>query len=124
MVEVEPWAVGQRRTLSYLSPQPVTEKDFTDDRLADVLRALSQDQAWQEVETRLGQRLVRVYNLKRKSVRLDSTAVGVGLLNAGMACATASQGGTLHTIEDLAFGPVSFSQQLTGVQRNTPLTIM
>jgi transposase len=77
MVEVEPWAVRQRQTLSYLSPQPVTEKDFTDDRLADVLRALSQDQAWQEVETRLGQRLVRVYNLKRESVRLDSTTVAV-----------------------------------------------
>jgi len=77
MVEVEPWAARQRQTLSYLSPQPVSEKDFTDDRLADVLRALSQDQAWQEVETRLGQRLVRVYNLKRESVRLDSTTVAV-----------------------------------------------
>ena len=50
MVEVEPWAARQRQTLSYLSPQPVTEKDFTDDRLADVLGALSQDQAWQEVD--------------------------------------------------------------------------
>ena len=77
MVEVEPWAARQRQTLSYLSPQPVTEKDFTDDRLADVLGALSQDQAWQEVEARLGQRLVRVYNLKRESVRLDSTTVAV-----------------------------------------------
>jgi transposase len=77
MVEVEPWAARQRHTLSHLSPQPVTEKDFADDRLADALRALSQDQAWQEVETRLGQRLVRVYNLKRESVRLDSTAVAV-----------------------------------------------
>mgnify|MGYP000544279265 FL=1 len=77
MVEVEPWAARQRQTLSYLSPQPVTEKDFTDDRLADVLGALSQDQAWQEVETRLGQRLVRVYNLKGESVRLDSTTVAV-----------------------------------------------
>ena len=77
MVEAEPWAARQRQPLSCLSPEPVMEKDFTDDRLADVLRALSQDQAWQEVETRLGQRLVRVYNLKSESVRLDSTAVAV-----------------------------------------------
>jgi transposase len=39
--------------------------------------ALSEDQAWQEVEVRLGQRLVRVYHLKRDRVRLDSTTVAV-----------------------------------------------
>lgn len=77
MVEVEPWAVKQVYTLSKLSPEPVTAKDFTDDRLAMVLHVLSQDRIWREVETRLGQRLVRVYNLKDEVVRLDSTAVAV-----------------------------------------------
>lgn len=85
MSEVEPWAKDQIQTLAALLPEPVCVKDFTDDRLADVLRWLSDDETWEEVETRLGQRLIRVYNLKRgadfgelsRVVRLDSTTVAV-----------------------------------------------
>lgn len=77
MINVEPWVAGQKETLTALCPQPIRGKDFTDDRLADLLRALSQDQAWEEVETRLGQRLIRVYHLTDHPIRLDSTAVAV-----------------------------------------------
>jgi hypothetical protein len=34
--------------LSLLGPPPICREDFTDDRLADILHDLSQDQAWQE----------------------------------------------------------------------------
>lgn len=77
MSEVEPWAKKQIETLSALLPELIRMKDFTDDRLADVLRALSDDETWEEVETQLGQRLIRVYDLKRGSVRLDSTTAAV-----------------------------------------------
>ncbi len=77
MSEVEPWAEDQIQTLSALLPEPVRAKDFTDDRLADVLRWLGDDEAWEEVETQLGQRLIRVYDLKRCPARLDSTTVMV-----------------------------------------------
>jgi len=77
MSEVEPWAAGQIETLAALLPEPVGVKDFTDDRLADVLRWLSDDETWQEVETRLGQHLIRVYDLKREPVRVDSTTAAV-----------------------------------------------
>jgi len=77
MIEMELWAAGQLETLSVLSPQPINREDFTDDRLADVLRALSQDQAWEEVETHLGRRLIRVYNLNGDPIRLDSTTAAV-----------------------------------------------
>lgn len=77
MSEVEPWAEGQIETLSKLVPEPVVVKDFTDDRLADVLRTLSDDETWETVETQLSQRLVRVYDLKRGPVRLDSTTAAV-----------------------------------------------
>ena len=77
MSEVEPWAEGQIQALTALLPEPVGVKDFTDDRLADVLRWLSDDETWEEVETQLGQRLIRVYDLKREPVRLDSTTVSV-----------------------------------------------
>ena len=77
MSEVEPWAEDQIETLAALLPEPVGGKDFTDDRLADILRWLSDDETWEEVETRLGQRLIQVYDLKRESVRLDSTTASV-----------------------------------------------
>jgi len=77
MSEVEPWAEQQFETLSALLPEPVRVKDFTDDRLAGVLRWLSDDGMWEAIETQLGRRLVRVYDLKRGPVRLDSTTAAV-----------------------------------------------
>lgn len=77
MSEVEPWAKEQIETLLALLPEPVQVKDFTDDRLGEVLRWLSDDEIWEAIETQLGQRLVRVYDLKRGPVRLDSTTAAV-----------------------------------------------
>lgn len=77
MAEVETWADRQMETLSILIPQSVQVKDFTDDRLAALLRKLGDDVVWDEVETRLGQHLVQVYDLKGGAVRLDSTAAAV-----------------------------------------------
>lgn len=77
MVEVEPWAAGRLDILSGSLDQPVDVKDFTDDRLADILRLLSDDTIWEEVETKLGQRLIRVYELKGGPIRLDSTTASV-----------------------------------------------
>jgi transposase len=77
MCKVEPWATKRLETLSALFSERVGEKDFTDDRLAAILRFLSNDTIWEEVETRLGQRLIRAYALKPDHVRLDSTAAAV-----------------------------------------------
>ena len=77
MCKVEPWAAKRLETLSALFSEPIEEKDFTDDRLAAILRFLSDDTVWEEVETRLGQRLIRTYALKSDHVRLDSTAAAV-----------------------------------------------
>ena len=77
MVEVEPWVAAQQETLSGLIPESMGLKDFTDDRLADVLGVLSQDALWEEVEVQLGQHLIRVYDLADDRIRLDSTSVSV-----------------------------------------------
>src|SRR3990172_1322732 len=77
MYEVEPWAASRMDTLSALIPREVGIKDFTDDRLAGVLRYLADDEAWEAIETELGQRLVRVYDLTTGLVRVDSTSVAV-----------------------------------------------
>ncbi len=77
MIEVEPWAETHIETLSALIPQAVNIKDFTDDRLADVLEWLSKDSIWEEAESRLGQRSVQVYDLDKEPIRLDSTTASV-----------------------------------------------
>jgi transposase len=51
----------------------VSELDFTDDRLADVLQALSDDARWSTFEKALNGNLLRVYDLPAEQVRVDST---------------------------------------------------
>ena len=77
MSEVEQWAAGLQETLSALAMKPIRDKDFTDDRLADLLRVFGHDETWEAIEERLGQRLVRVYDLDLGTTRLDSTSVAV-----------------------------------------------
>jgi transposase len=76
---VRPWVADRLRTLTLhlqkaLVEGELSELDFTDDRLASVLDYLSNDEAWEAFEVALGQRLIRVYQLKPGTVRLDSTA--------------------------------------------------
>jgi len=77
MIEVESWAEKHIETLSALIPQAVNIKDFTDDRLADLLQWLSKDMVWEEVENFLGRHQVQVYDLDKEPIRLDSTTASV-----------------------------------------------
>lgn len=77
MERVQPWADSQLQMLSAVLDEPVTAADFADDRLADALRLLSQDATWEAIETSLGTRLVRIYDLRGEAVRLDSTSVAL-----------------------------------------------
>lgn len=70
---VQPWARQRLATLQQSSGQVVSELDFTDDRLADILTTLSDDTRWQAFEVALNQCLLRVYDLQAGPVRLDST---------------------------------------------------
>jgi transposase len=73
MSHVRGWARQRLVTLRQCSGQVVAELDFTDDRLADVLTALSDDGRWQAFERALNENLLRVYDLEAEQVRLDST---------------------------------------------------
>jgi transposase len=46
---------------------------MTDDRLADVLRMLSYDDDWKAFEQELMGNLVRVYEMQKECVRIDTT---------------------------------------------------
>jgi transposase len=70
---VQPWAGKRLDTLRACLGMEVQALDFSDDRLARVLDALSQDVRWAQLEAALNQRTIRVYDLNPERVRLDST---------------------------------------------------
>jgi transposase len=79
---VQAWAAKRLDTLRICTDQPVREQEWSDDRLGIVLDALSDDEHWQEFEQALNRHTVRVYKLKPKQVRVDSTsASGYGTVS-------------------------------------------
>jgi len=79
LVAVESWAQEHQRVLSRLLGASVGAKDFTDDRLADLLYAIgsASPEVRENIETDLGQHLVRAYRLPTEVGRADTTTVSV-----------------------------------------------
>src|SRR6266581_2740827 len=75
MNRVQPWAERRLETLRGCSDSSLEVRDLGDDRLADVLRHLSNDEHWRAFEGDLTGQVVRVYDLHAECVRLDSTTV-------------------------------------------------
>jgi transposase len=73
LVHVEPWVANRLYTLETVTGQAVERLDFTDDRLESVLRHLSDDTRWVQLESSLNQHLVRVYDLSTERIHVDST---------------------------------------------------
>jgi transposase len=72
---VQGWVKQAHETITRITGQVVNDLDFTDDRLTALLRRLSRPETWREIETELGQNILRVYELKAERVRLDATTV-------------------------------------------------
>lgn len=73
LVHVEPWVANRLYTLQTVTGQAVDRLDFTDDRLESVLRHLSDDTRWVQLESSLNQHTVRVYDLSTERIHVDST---------------------------------------------------
>ncbi len=91
--QVQFWMVHRKHTLQTSSGQAVREGEWSDGRLAIVLDALSDTQKWQQFETGLDRQIIRVYNLRPKRVRIDSTTESgywtvseEGLVQLGLSC--------------------------------------
>jgi len=70
---VQPWVDRHLACLQAATGQALRPLDFSDDRLASLLRQFSDDYYWESFETALNRRLLRVYDLQPQRVRLDST---------------------------------------------------
>lgn len=77
MSHVQDWANSVPHTLATLLGQSVRTTDFTDDRLAEVVRVVSLNEVWHPLEQMLTRQMVRVYDLTPERVRLDSTTASV-----------------------------------------------
>ncbi|CAG0930671.1 hypothetical protein TFLX_01876 [Thermoflexales bacterium] len=77
MSPVRDWANARQHTLTRLLGQAPRDTDLSDDRLAEVLRILSQDTIWQPFEQAVTQRTIRVYQLPLQRVCLDTTTASI-----------------------------------------------
>lgn len=87
---VQGWVAQRLDVYSACLQRPVRALDFSDDRLAYVLDKLHDPDIWSKCETMLNQRIIRVYQLQPKQVRLDSSTISTyapvnedGLLRLG-----------------------------------------
>src|SRR5215471_18485919 len=70
---VEAWAETRLHTLRGCTGQRVHPLDVSDDHLAAILEAFSEDERWSVFESALNQHLLRVYDRQPERVRLEST---------------------------------------------------
>ena len=73
MNRVQEWATRRLETLRGCGMNALCPQDLTDDRLADILRLLSDDVHWHAFEQELMGQLLRVYDLQASCVRIDTT---------------------------------------------------
>lgn len=74
---VEGWSTKNRCILERMMSARVGEKDFTDDRLADLLWELGEPKVVEAIEEDVGRRMVRGYQLPIETGRADTTSVSV-----------------------------------------------
>ena len=72
---VLPWVERRQQTLTACIGEVVRPQEVSDERLAEVLRALADDLHWGYCEEHLAERLLRVYDLQPRAVRVDTTTV-------------------------------------------------
>jgi transposase len=72
---VRDWVAQAHTTLEETTGLGIRETDFTDDRLAIVLRELSKPEYWHAIERELSRNTVRVYELNTERVRVDATTI-------------------------------------------------
>ncbi len=77
MSHVQDWANARPETLGQLLGQSIRDTDLTDDRLSEVLRHLSDDTLWHQIESSMNARMIRAYRLPRRRVRVDSTTAKI-----------------------------------------------
>jgi len=73
--QVEEWYTKREKTIRHYIGEAMVSNDFRDDRLAIILKTLSDDETWSAIEAALTKRCIRVYDIAVEAIRLDTTTV-------------------------------------------------
>lgn len=73
--QVAEWYAKREKTIRHYIGEEMVPNDFRDDRLAIILKTLSEDETWSAIEAALTRRCIRVYDITVDAVRLDTTTV-------------------------------------------------
>jgi transposase len=76
-VAMETYVRGMKQRLGQITAQPIRVLDFSDDRLAHLLKHLSKAKYWQAIEQALNEHSMTVYDLSAEVIRCDATTVSV-----------------------------------------------
>jgi transposase len=74
---METYVRGMKQRLGQITAQPIRVLDFSDDRLAHLLKHLSKAKYWQAIEQALNEHSMTVYDLSAEVIRCDATTVSV-----------------------------------------------
>ena len=72
-VVVREYIGGMRNTLSQLTGMTIFERDFTDDRLANLAGYLSKEEVWEQIEDRISCNTISAHKLPTETARVDAT---------------------------------------------------
>jgi len=72
---VQEWSKQRKESIRCCGLETFEIGDMTDDRRADILRALSNDTSWLAFEQELMENVVRVYDMQKECIRIDTTSV-------------------------------------------------
>ena len=74
-VSMSEYVKGMRHTLFSITGWQIVALDFSDDRLAHLLKHLSNREYWSKIEEDLNKQSIEVYDLKPETIRCDATTV-------------------------------------------------
>ena len=74
-VTVREWVNQRRYTIEKVCGISLVETDFTDDRLTILLRKLSLESTWSQIERELNSNSISIYDLSVEQIRLDATTI-------------------------------------------------
>jgi len=74
-VSVESYIKGMPHTLSQLTNQAIEPLDFSDARLSHLLKPVSKQAYWKQIEHELNARCMEVHDLATEVIRCDATPV-------------------------------------------------
>ncbi|QBH14120.1 IS1634 family transposase [Desulfobacter hydrogenophilus] len=74
-VSMSEYVEEMQNTLLCIAGRPIVALDFSDDRLAHLLKHLSNREYWSKIEDDLNKQSIEVYDLKPETIRCDATTV-------------------------------------------------